>query len=395
MHMHKRSDKISIQIEKLGLITLISALAIALVSTIWSVYAESIIKDASEVGLINTLFGIIGVIGFIIFIPFIEKNSKTRILGITLITYSLSYFLFLKFSSEIAIIILGAIIYLSGSLRINTLGIILRDKSKSKSVSRNTGFMYTMLNLSWLIAPIIAGFLSQKFGFKAVFLISGILMILAYILFKLSKIEDNRTTKKIDKNPLKISKDFFSNKKFIINYIISGGISFWWAFIYIFIPIYIIESGKTNLTLGYFLAGVVVPLILLELYFAKIAAKSGFKKMFFIGYLILTISAIVCFLINNLYARLGLLIIGSIGIAMIESTSEAYFFDITSQKERDKFYGVYNTTIYINYAISAGIISILIKFLQFKYSFLVISLFMLFFTLISLKAKNIIESRRK
>jgi MFS family permease len=395
MDLHKKGDKISLQIEKLGLITLISSLAIALVTTIWAVYLESIIKNPSQVGLINTFFGIIGVIGFIIFIPFIEKNSKTRIFTLALITYALSYFLFFIFNSKFAIVILGAIIYLVGSLRISTLGIILRDKSKEKSVSKNTGFLYTMLNLSWLISAIVAGFLSQKFGFKVVFLISGILMVISVILFQFSKLKDNRTTKKIDKNTIKLAKEFFSKKKFIINYLLTGGISFWWAFIYIFIPIYIIESGKTNILVGYFLAGTMIPLIFLELLFGKIAGKSGPKKMFFKGYLILTFVSVLCFFTGNIYFILILLALGSIGMAMLEPTTEAYFFDITSQKERDKFYGMYNTTISINYAISIFIISILIKFAPFKYSFLVIGLFMLIFAIISLKTKNTLESKRK
>ncbi len=395
MHIHKKGDRISLQIEKLGIVTLISSLAIALIGTIWAVYFESIIKNPSQVGFINTFFGIIGIIGFVIFIPLIEKNSKTRIFGLTIIIYAASYFLFLIFDSKIAIIILGSMIYLSSSIRVNTLGIILRDKSKNKSVSKNTGFMYTMLNLSWLVGPILAGFLSQKFGFKPIFVISGSLMVMSFILLKFLKVKDNRITKKPDKNLLRLTKEFFSKKKFIINYLISGGISFWWAFIYIFVPIYIVESGKSKLIVGYFLGGVMIPLIFLEYFFGKIAGKSGFKKMFLRGYLILAIVGIICFFMNDMYAILVILVFGSVGLSMLEPTTEAYFFDITSQKERDKFYGIYNTTIDINYAISLLIISIIIKFLPFKYSFLIVGFFMLIFALISLKTKNIFEIRRK
>ena len=117
--------------------------------------------------------------------------------------------------------------------------------------------------------------------------------------------------------------------------------------------------------------------------------------MFVRGYLILALAGIACFFINDLYARLAILVFGGVGISMLEPTTEAYFFDITSQKERDKFYGIYNTTIDINYAISLFIISMLLEFFPFKYSFLIIGGFMLIFALISLKTKNIFESRRK
>ncbi len=395
MHINKKSSGISLQIEKLGLITIISSLAISLISSIWAIYFELLIKNPSEVGLINTFFGIVGLISFIVFIPIIEKNSKTKIFGLTFLIYSISYFLFLFFDSKFFLIFLGSIIYLLGSLRINVLGIILRDKSKENSVSKNTGFMCTMLNISWLIGPVLAGFLSQKFGFKIVFFISGTLMLFSFILFKFSKLKDSRTIKKIDKNPFKIMKDFFSKKKFVIIYLVSGGVSFWWAFIYLFIPLYIIESGKTNITIGFFLASIVLPLIFLEFLFGKMAAKFGLKKMFIHGYLIIVIVSLLCFFINNLIFMLILLVLGSVGMAMLEPTTEAYFFDITSKEEKDRFYGIYNTTITLNHAVSIFIVSILIKFFPFKYSFLIIGFFMLIFAILSLKTKNIIENQRR
>jgi MFS family permease len=90
-----------------------------------------------------------------------------------------------------------------------------------------------------------------------------------------------------------------------------------------------------------------------------------------------------------------LLVLGSVGMAMLEPTTEAYFFDITSKEEKDRFYGIYNTTITLNHAVSIFIVSILIKFFPFKYSFLIIGFFMLIFAILSLKTKNIIENQRR
>lgn len=395
MNKLRRSDRISIQIEKLGVVTLISSLALALVGTIWAIYFESLMHNPSGVGFVNTLFGVIGILGFVFSIPLVEKNSKTKLFGITLLVYSASYFLFSFFNSVGFAVCLGLLVSLSASLRVNTLGIILRDKSKNRAVSKNTGFMYALLNLSWLIGPVAAGFLAQKLGIKFVFLISGCLMLFAFVLLKFLKVKDNRTDKKIDTNFFKLIKEFFSSKKMVFTYFISGGISCWWAFIYIFIPILIIESGKSDVIVGYFLAGVVLPLVFLEYFFGKLAGKTGFRKMFFRGYFILFIAGVLCFFINDLYAILILLVFGSVGMAMLEPTTEAYFFDVASKNQRDKFYGIYNTTIDVNYALSLFIISIIIKFLDFKYSFLLISFLMLVFALISLKIKNVIEERRR
>lgn len=395
MHFLKKRERISLQIRELGVVTFISSLSLAFVAAIWAIYMESIIHNPSKVGLINTLFGVVGVISLIAIIPLIEKNSKTRILGISLLVYAGSYFLFSFLNSFSAILIIGMVIAISSSMRLNTIGIILRDKSGNRSVSKNTSVIYTLFNLSWLIGPILAGFLADKKGINFVFLIAGILMVLSFITMKIFGLKDNRTERKIDTNLFKLIKEFFSKKKFRMTYFISGGISFWWAFIYIYMPIFIIKSGKSDLLVGYFLAGVIAPLIFLEYPFGKIAGKFGFKKMFFRGYLIMMIVGLLCFFISNLYIILILLVIGSVGLAMLEPTTEAYFFDVSTKKQRDRFYGVYNTTIDINQAISMFIIAILIKFLPFKYSFLLLGIVMAFFVLISLRVTNIIEGRRK
>lgn len=394
MHRPKRGDRISVQIKNLGVVTLISTLGISLVGTIWAIYFDGLFKSASTVGLINTLFQIFGTLALIIFIPLIEKNSKSRLLIIALFAYSVSYFLFSFLNSAHAAIILGVILALSASMRMNTVGIILRDKSKNDSVSKNTGIMFTLLNVSWLLGPIAAGFIADKFGINIVFMISGFLMLAAIFLMKIFKLKDNRKDKKIDRNLFKLTKEFFSKKKFRFVYLITGGISFWWAFIYLYVPIYIIESGKSDIVVGYFLSAIIAPLILLEFIFGKIAGRSGFRKMFLRGYLIVSLVAFLCFFAVDTYAILILLVIGSVGMAMLEPTTEAYFFDISSSYEKDRYYGIYNTTIDISYAISLFLVAILIKFVPFKYSFIFMGVVMGIYSLLSLRVKNIIEGKR-
>jgi MFS family permease len=250
-----------------------------------------------------------------------------------------------------------------------------------------------LFNLSWLAGPLIAGFLSERYGIKFVFIISGFLMLIALILLRKFKLMDNRKTKKIEYNLFKIIREFFSKKKFVLNYIVSGGVNFWWAFIYIYIPVYIIESGKSDLVVGYFLAGVIAPLILLEYLFGKSAGDFGFKRMFFRGYLILVVVCILCFFVGDMYAILVLLVFASVGVAMLEPTTEAHFFSIATKDERDKFYGIYNTAIDVNYVVSLFLVAILLEFFEFRYAFLLVGALMAFFALISLRVKN--EVRRK
>ena len=115
--------------------------------------------------------------------------------------------------------------------------------------------------------------------------------------------------------------------------------------------------------------------------------------MFFRGYIILAIVSVLCFFIDEFYATLLLLILGSVGAAMLEPTTDAYFFDITDKYQRDKYYGIFNTSLDIFYALSLFLVALVVKWFDFRYSFLVVGLFMLVFALISLGVKKIIEEK--
>lgn len=393
----RKKGLISKQIDRLAVLMLTSSLSIAFVTTIWSIYLETFLKNPAYVGYLSTLFTVVAGVTFIISVPLIEKTSKTRIFMISILLYSVGYFLYAQFHNLSMIISIAVLLAVVGSLKITSFGIIMGDKSKDNSVSRNVSLIYTFFNIAWLVGPLVAGFVAEEYGFKPVFILAAVFMFITLLLTKAFRLKDDRIEKKIDKNPVKNLKEYFKDKNRILIYIIGGGITFWWALIYVYMPIYVIEKGFDDLFVGYFLAGVIIPLVILEYIFGKKTSKVGFKKMFFFGYLIMAVFAFLAFLINTPLIAMLLFVFASIGMAMIEPTAEAYFFDITSKPQRDKFYGPYNTTIDVNSAIASFLGATILFFFpgKFEYVFLFFAISMLIFALISLKIKNVIEGRRK
>jgi len=369
-------------------------LSAAIVGTIWAVYLDSLIHNEAYVGLLSTLFTITAMIASVIIIPLMEKNSKSKIYLVSLILYTISYILLAVFSKISLIIVLGIFIAIISTLKITSFGIILRDKSSDTAVSKNIGLIYTFINLSWLLGPLIAGLMSKEFGIAKVFFLGAGFQALAFLLFISFRIKDNRTEKKIHHNPLKVLLEFLRNKDRLIVYLLSAGVSFWWALIYVYIPMKIVDSGLGNEKVGFFLFGVIIPLILFEYIFGKITAKKGFRKIFFTGYLILSIISLLCFFISNLYTILGLLIVASIGVSMIEPTTEAYFFDIITKNQRDRFYSQHNTAIDMGNIIATFFSAIILLFLPFKFIFILFGVVTFLLALVSLKTRNIIEGRR-
>lgn len=378
----------------LAVTTAIIGLSASFVDTIWAVYMNSFVQNIAIVGFISAFLTLVSFLSFFLIIPVLEKSSKSKLFSLTLILFGISYVLFAINKNFYVFIILSAIISILITLRMTCLGIIVRDKSSERQLSRNEGLNYTFLNLSWLIGPLIAGYFSKKYGFNIIFLLSAIFIFIAFLFFRISNIKDTNTKKKIDENLLKNFSDFFKNRERVLAYILGGGVNLWWVLIYLFIPLFIIENGLGIQWVGYFLFVVAIPLVLFEYYFAKLAGKIGFKKIFKIGFFIPFFLSFLCFFIGNTYLILLLLALASVGLAMLGATTEAYFFDNLKGKQELRFYSSYNTAIDVNHFVGKIIASLILLFLPLKFIFLLYSLFMLVMFLVSFKVKNVIEKRR-
>lgn len=394
MHHHlKKREFIFTKVDKLATITSISALSTAIVSTIWAIYLNSFLNNESYVGFLTAMLTVTAIISTIVLIPFVEKNSKSKIYLVSLAIYTLSYILFAVTSSIFLIIGVALLISVIGTLKVTVFGIILRDKSKDKNVSKNIGLVYTFVNLSWLIGPLIAGFIAQDYGIAKVFFVGAGFQALAFFLFISFRIKDDRVEKRIDRHPLRILTDFLKNKNRLIIYILSSGVNFWWALIYIYIPMHIIDSGFNDRTVGYFLFAVIVPLVLLEYYFGKKASEKGFKRLFFTGYFLLSLFSLICFFVGNLYFILIILVLASVSAAMVEPTTEAYFFMIISEAQRDKFYSPYNTAIDIANAVATFLGAVILFFLPFKFIFIFFAISMFSLAMLSLRVREVVKKK--
>ena len=381
-------------IVKLSIVGLISGLAFAMISTIWAVYLYSFLNSTALVGFFTAGITLVSLISFFIFVPLIQKISKSKIYIFSLALYVIIYFLFAMNTRLSGLVILTLISAIVGTLVVTSFGIIIKHNSNKKELSKNEGLRFVFANIAFLIGPLIAGYLSSKHGINLVFLLASIFIFIAILFFRKSRIEDNKIKRKTEKNVLKNFIEFFKNKNRRLAYIIGGGVSFWWSLNYIFMPLFIIKSGLDKIWVGYFLFAIVIPLVLFEYPIAKLAGKIGFKKIFKIGYLIAAITSIACFFIPNIYAIMGTLVLASIGLAMLEPTLEAHFFDNLKKGESSKYYGPYNTKANLNAIISRTLAAFILIFLSFKYVFLLFGLAMLVFAFISSKLKEIVENKQ-
>ena len=306
------------------------------------------------------------------------------------------YILFLFTQSLWVIVLLGIILSILTVIRINCFGIILKENSKGSELAKNVGMTFTVMNLGWLIGPLVAAALAEVYGIPLLFLLSGFFCLLALFSYKLLHIGvKTKIAPSSQKEFFAGILKFFKDKHLVRAYIVSGASPIWWAFVYVYMPIYILEQGLGVQWVAYFLFAVIVPILLLEYYFNVLADRLRYRKTFLRGNLFLALILVIAFFISNIYVLLGLLVLGSVGIALVEPPAESYFFLITPKKGLERNYSIYNTSLDVFAILGKLIVAGSLLILSFKYSFLVLALFFLFFAWVSLSLKQVSGAKDK
>jgi len=382
------------KLNRLGMVVLISGLAFSLIGTVWAVYLNSFLNNDAYVGLISSLFVAISFTSYFLIIPLIEKTNKAKIYIASSLLVALGYFLYSILNNFYLFLIAALIVTVAITLRISSLGLIIEHSSKKRDLSKNVGYLYTLSNVAWVIGPLLAGLILRAIGIKWVFIFASLIIFLSLLIFKIIKVDCKVKKKKIDRNLTKNFLDFFKDKNRRKAYFLGAGVNFWWSLIFVYFPLLIIKHFHDDYV-GYLLFAVTIPLVLTQYHFGKLAGKIGFKKIFFIGFLIPAIAALICFIFfNNFIIVIISLIIASIGLAMTESTTEAYFFDICNGKEDQRFYPPYNTSIDFGYLIGELGPALMLLFLPIKFIFLLYAAGLFCLSILALTIKEVIEEKR-
>jgi MFS family permease len=383
-----KTRKISI-ITEFTFIRLILSFASASFSAIWSLYLKNIGLTDSNIGFLAALLIFISLIISLFGTTFLEKIGEYEIFIISLLMLIASYIGFAFLKNIYFIIILAIISATFTVLRKESFSILFRNESNDNDLNKNEGFLIALTNAGWIFGPLLAGFVLAKYGFNNIFFLMGGFVTISLLIFLSLNIKKSKKEyQQIDGNIIKNIKDYFKNKKLIMPYLMTAGMTAWWGFIYVYMPIFIIENGYGAEIVGIFLAAVVIPLVILEYQIGKLSQEYGFKIFFIIGFLLLSIIAFSLYFITNMNHILTLLILASIPAAFIEPINESFFYKNTKKDQEEKYYPVYFTAYNIGGFIVKISIAIILLFLSRNYAYLTLSGLMLIFMLISLKIKN-------
>lgn len=260
------------------------------------------------------------------------------------------------------------------------LDIFLEDSSTDKETGSIRGFYLTMLNLSFLIGPLIGSFLITDAEFWKVYLMSGLILIPSILITvkhfakfkdpKYQKFEFFKTLRKV-----------WNNKNIHSVFAAQLLLRFFYSWMIIYTPLYLNQHigfsiAETTLIIGIALIAFVIsqgPL-------GYLADKYiGEQEILISGFSIMAISTAAMSFIHtpNLIIWIVVLFVTRIGASMVEIMSEVYFFKKIKSSDVN-ILSTFRMTRPVVYMISPLLASILLIFLDIKFLFLLLGIIMIY-----------------
>jgi MFS family permease len=378
--MFLQRRRLIIRVGELGLVRVMLAIGLASINTVWALHIKNLSGSEALVGLITSIFSVVAILSSFLLVPLFQRESPRTLLFLSMVV-SASAYIFLPLVQSIGVFIAcAAALVVVEVARIASVGVLVREQVSRKDISNMQAVMYVFANIGWVIGPLIAGIIAARQGVTGAFWFSAIVFGLCGILVLVFPFkEENHRPEKGNRiaDPWKNAVAFWKDQRMRMVYLMDLGMQLWWAFIFIFLPLYIVREGLPLVWVGYFFFANTLPLVFLEGLSSKFIDRFGHRKLFMAGFSILAASALACFFVDDPVWVLSIMVASSGGAALLEPTIEGFFFHQVKKGEERRFYAPYSTSAQVGAMLGKLLGGIVILLFFFDAVFLMVGLMML------------------
>lgn len=354
--------------------------ATALLSYVLSSYLSKFISD-QYVSLIYLISNVICFSIVFYFGKIIKKIGLFRAVIINMIALFLSLILQIIIKQNIFTVVSTIIFYqVSSALTYIFIDYYIEKYSLDGSTGDTKGLQWTIMNATFLLGPLLAGFLLEKVGFDFIFLLSILATIPTFVIFiKHFKNIKFTTTKTVN---IKLKKIFKNNAVFRIS-IVSLLLNLFYCWMNIYTPIYMSKVlGLSWDKIGMILAIILLPFVIFQYPVGKIADKYlGQKEMLMTSIIIMGLSTIALFFTKNVITFALALFCTRIGASILEVMRDIHFYKNTNPKDLDLM-SFFKSMTSFAYIIGPIISSLILAFFEIKSLFLVLGVIIIIFGLV-------------
>jgi MFS family permease len=253
--------------------------------------------------------------------------------------------------------------------------IFIEDYSRDSETGKIRGIFLTVINLSWVFAPLAAGFVIDHFGYGNVYLLAAVFLLPAIMLagqfkdFKdpeYEKISAGETFRKI-----------FSDKNLKSVYMMNSLLQFFYAIMIIYAPIYLYAGmGFSWETIGIIFVAMLAPFVLIQAPLGSLSDRIGEKGMLYAGFGIMALSTMALSYIGPSPAIWAIMLfVTRVGAATVEVMTESYFFKKIGAKN-DALISFYRNAMPISFIAGPVLATVFLFFFPFRQIFLALGIAM-------------------
>lgn len=333
----------------------------------------------SYTGLLYSAGSFVSILGLTLLPKATAKfGSRATMLSLVLITISICI---INIFAQNPALVLAAfcILFATNSMFYLSNDILVDQIADPESMGATRGNYLTALNIGYVIAPTVTGFIMARMGFSALYTLAAIVLIpLVFILIKTPTSKHIHVSKvNIWKSIRHLYKDTDLRNIAIANFLLQ----FFYAWMVIYSPIFLHDQlGIPWDSVGTIFSIMLFAFVLTQIPLGKLADRYfGEKRLLIVGFIIIGITtSLLFFLPYFTLPLLALILFGTrIGASCIEVLTESYFFkkvDATETGEMSIFRNMYPAAYIIAPIIAGGVLQIF----PIQYLFLFLGIIMIF-----------------
>ena len=362
------------------ILSFIFALHISISAYVNSTFLSGIIKE-QYVGLLYTISSLATLL-LLSKSTNVLKSFGNRRFTLSLLLLNILSLVGMITSSNPYIVGASFIIFTSTNTQIlYCIDIFIEHFENKKTIGHSRSVLLFVVNLAWMISPIISSFLiTKEGGYRTIYLLAFITVAITTIGLTLSvKTFEDKTYKK---TPFLETYRFLkTNRHMLAVTIINFILQFFYAWMVVYTPIYLfVHIGLSWSQIGIIFAVMLSPFVIFNLPIGILIDKYHFSKktLLYIGFTIISISTFFIPWITgkNIIVWSFVLFMTRIGACIIETTSEIYFFSHVREEE-SHLLSVFRDMVPVAYIIAPIISTVIFVFLPFKYLFAVLAVILL------------------
>lgn len=222
--------------------------------------------------------------------------------------------------------------------------VMLEALTTPKETGRMRGVFWTVINLAYVFGPFISGALVGYYGFSMAYTVGAIVMIPAWLMiffaYKKNGSQHYKKHRPFKKTLAKVLRDKNLRGIFIVAFMLY----FFYSWMVIYTPIYLLEIGFTWDKIGQIFTVMLVPFVLLEYPAGWLADKYiGETELLTVGFSFMGLAVLALTMVSGFWGIMIVLFCSRIGASLVEIMRDTYFYKKVDADDLDLIDAYRNT----------------------------------------------------